>query len=60
MGFWWENLRERDQWGDQGVDVRIILGREGSGMWGYGLDWAGSGYREVAGTCECGNDPSVQ
>jgi hypothetical protein len=27
-------------------------------MWGYGLDWAGSGYIQVAGTCECGNEPS--
>jgi hypothetical protein len=24
-GFWWGNLRERDQWGDPGVDARIIL-----------------------------------
>jgi hypothetical protein len=23
--FWWGNLRERDQWGDPGVDGRIIL-----------------------------------
>jgi hypothetical protein len=28
------------------------------GMWGYGLDWAGLGYRQVAGTCECGNETS--
>jgi hypothetical protein len=25
-GFWWGNLRERDDWGDPGVDGRIILG----------------------------------
>jgi hypothetical protein len=25
-GFWWGNLRERDCWGDPGVDGRIILG----------------------------------
>jgi hypothetical protein len=25
-GFWWGNLRERDRWGDRGVDGRIILG----------------------------------
>jgi hypothetical protein len=25
--FWWENLRERGQWGDPGVDGRIILRR---------------------------------
>jgi hypothetical protein len=24
-GFWWGNLRERDRWGDKGVDGRIIL-----------------------------------
>jgi len=27
-------------------------------MWGHGLDRAGSGQRQVAGTCECGNEPS--
>jgi hypothetical protein len=38
-GFWWENLRERDHWGGQGVDGRIIL-RLIFRKWdvGYGLD----------------------
>jgi hypothetical protein len=25
-GFWWGILRERDRWGDRGVDGRIMLG----------------------------------
>ena len=25
-------------------------------MWGYGLDGSGSGYGQVAGTCECDNE----
>jgi hypothetical protein len=42
--FWWENLRERDHWGDPGVDGRIILGRIfRKRVVRYGLDWAGSG-----------------
>jgi hypothetical protein len=24
-GYWWGSLRERDHWGDQDVDGRIIL-----------------------------------
>jgi hypothetical protein len=38
-GFWWENLRERDRWGDPDVNERIILIRiSGRGIRGYGLD----------------------
>jgi hypothetical protein len=41
-GFGWENLRERDRWGDPGVDGRIILKRMirkwGVGVW-TGLSW---------------------
>ena len=33
-------------------------GSPGGGMWVYGLDWADSGYRQVADACECGNEPS--
>jgi hypothetical protein len=50
-GFWWENLKERDHWGDLGLDERIILRRIFRkwyvGVW-TGLSWlrigAGSGH----------------
>jgi hypothetical protein len=41
-GFWWENLRERDHWGEPGVDGRIIISRIfrkwDVGVW-TGLSW---------------------
>ena len=40
--FMWGNLRERDHWGDQDVDGRIILGwifRKWEGVVGTGCSW---------------------
>jgi hypothetical protein len=34
----------------------IKMDLSGSGMWGYGQDCAGSGERQVVGTCECGSE----
>jgi hypothetical protein len=44
IGFWWRNLRERNRWGDPGVDGRIILGwifRKLDVGVGTGLGWLG-------------------
>jgi len=42
IGSWWGNWREREHWGDLGVDVWIILGwisrRCDVGIW-TGLGW---------------------
>jgi len=44
--------RPRRRWEDN-----IKMDLQGSGMWVYELDGAGSAYGKVAGTCECGNEP---
>jgi hypothetical protein len=41
-GFWWGNLRERDNLGDPGIDGRIIL-RWIFRKWDVGL-WTGSSW----------------
>jgi hypothetical protein len=57
-GFWWGNLREKGQWGDPGVDWRIILRwifkKKDVGVWA-GLGWLRI---QLAGTCACVNGPS--
>ena len=40
------------------IILRRTDGSPGSRMWGYGLDRAGSGYGQVAGACEYGNELS--
>jgi len=60
-GFCWGNLRERDHLEDPGVDGRIILRwifRECDvGTWTRSM-WLRIGTGQVAGTCNCGNEPS--
>ena len=57
--FWWGNLREREHLEDPGIDGNRIL-RWIITMWNVGV-WTGStgsGWGQVVGTCECGNEPS--
>jgi hypothetical protein len=55
-GFWYENLKERDQYEDVGDDdIKMYLREIGRRC---GLHSSGSGYGPVAGSCEHGNESS--
>jgi len=45
--------RPRHRW-----EVNIKMDLQEVGYGGYGLDRTGTGYGQVTGTCECGNEPS--
>jgi len=56
---WWENSKVGDQYGDRGVDGKIILKRIFKVCVGrHRLDCSGSGRGLVVGPCECGSKPS--
>ena len=47
------NLRQRDHLEDFDINEWILLKWDG----GHALDWSGSGYGQMADSCECGDEP---
>jgi hypothetical protein len=58
-GLWLGNMKEKDHLEDRGVDgstvFRRILKKQNEGR---GMDCSGCGQGKMAGTCECGDEPS--
>jgi hypothetical protein len=53
-GFWWGNLRKRDNWGKPDQD-RIMILRRIFRKWDVGIC---NGLSWLTGNCECGDEPS--
>jgi hypothetical protein len=54
----WGNLTERENLEDLGVDWRVILKYISKKLMGRrGMDCSGSGQRQVADSCEYGDEP---
>jgi hypothetical protein len=58
-GFWWGNLREENHLEQTGVGGRIILKWIYWNWFGVETGRSGSGQRQLANCCECGNEPLV-
>jgi hypothetical protein len=39
LEFWWGNLRERDYWGDSGIDERVNIKMDVQELGCGGMDW---------------------
>ena len=59
-GFWWGSLRERDHLEDPGIDGDNIKMDFQEVGWEHIPDRSGSGRGQVAGTCDCDNEPSTK
>jgi hypothetical protein len=57
-GFWWESPKEKDQLKDQVVDWTGSKGTSERLAGVCGMDSSGSGQGSLAGSCECGDEPS--